>query len=82
MLHMRKTSYQEEYGESEMTNDEVSETLPQKFYKRRLLKIFQMAVISFSKQRKIINEGVFSNFPPLPPPIYTLQSLFHLDKII
>lgn len=44
MLHMRKTSYQEEYGESEMTNDEVSETLPQKFYKRKLLKIFQMAV--------------------------------------
>lgn len=45
MLHRRKTSYQEEHGESEVTNDEVSETLPQKNYKRRLLKTFQMAVV-------------------------------------
>lgn len=44
MLHRRKTSYWEEHGESEVTNDEVSETLPQKLYKRRLLKTFQMAV--------------------------------------
>lgn len=42
MLHRGKTPYQEEHGESEVTNDEVSETLPQTFYKRRLLKNFQM----------------------------------------
>lgn len=35
-------------------------------------------MILFSRQRKIINEGMFPNFFF----IYTLQSLFHLDKII
>lgn len=44
MLCRRKTSYQEEHGESEVTNNEVSESLPQKFYKGRFLKTIQMAV--------------------------------------